>query len=51
MLILDPPTLLAVAAVISSLANLIWTMRRRTTVSDPLISEPTRAALASKPVD
>jgi hypothetical protein len=38
MLVLDPPTLLAVAAVISSISNLIWAMRRRTSASDQLIS-------------
>jgi hypothetical protein len=32
--VLDPPTLLAVAAVISSISHLVWAIRRRANASD-----------------
>ena len=37
--VLDPPTLLAIAAVISSLSNLIWSLRRRPTAGDRLLND------------
>ena len=37
--VLDSPTLLAIAAVISSLSNLVWALRRRAGSNEHLLTQ------------
>ncbi|HEX8414996.1 MAG TPA: hypothetical protein VF637_14085 [Sphingomicrobium sp.] len=37
--VFDPPMLLAIAAVISSLSNLVWAVRRRTSANMPVLDD------------
>lgn len=42
MSVFDPPLLLAIAAVISSVSNLVWALRRRASTNMPSLADRMR---------